>query len=126
MPPTYPRLDKEPQEGKVGGMNFFKRKNTTAYLAYLDDEESSEAMHVYKIDGYPELTIFYNLLENHATLTVDINSEHKDDMFLSSERFEDWKELENRVPYWTVTLRQIETLYRHGLQDMLHAFDEEE
>ena len=110
-------------------MNFFKRlirKATTAYLAYLDSEESSEAMHVYKIEGYPELTIFYNLLENHATLTVDIDPEHKDDGFLSSERFEDWKELENRVPYWTVTLRQIETLYRHDLQDLLHAFDEDE
>ena len=107
-------------------MNFFKRKNTTNYFAYLDGEESSDAMHVYKIEGYPELTIFYNVLENHATLTVDIDPEHKDDGFLSSERFEDWKELETRVPYWTVTLRQIETLYRHDLQDMLYAYDDEE
>lgn len=111
-------------------MNFLKRlirKAKTSSLAYLDSEESSEAMHVYKIADYPELTIFYNLLENHATLTVDLNlDDQQGGEYLSSERFEDWKDLETRVPYWTVTLRQIETLYRHDMQDMIHTFDEEE
>lgn len=106
-------------------MNFFKRKATTASRAYLDSEESSDVMHVYKIEGHPELTIFYNVLENHATLTVDTDPEHEDE-YLSSERFEDWKELESRIPYWTVTLRQIETLYRHDLQDMIHTYEAEE
>ncbi|ATW58506.1 hypothetical protein SEA_C3PO_2 [Corynebacterium phage C3PO] len=120
-------MDKEPTRGRVGGMNFFKRKATTAYRAYLDSEESSEAMHVYKIEGHPELTIFYNLLENHATLTVDLNlDDPQGDEYLSSERFEDWKELESRIPYWTVTLRQIETLYRHDMQDMIHTYEAEE
>lgn len=123
-------------------MNFFKRlieqmqaqRSTT--IAYLDNDESSDVMHVYKITDHPELTIFYNLLENHATLIVDADPEHeytsdveddpREDGHLSSERFEDWKELENRVPYWAVTLRQIETMYRHDIQDMIHAYEGEE
>ena len=121
-------------------MNFFKKlfqqmqshRRTT--IAYLDDGESSDVMHVYKITDCPELTIFYNLLENHATLIVDTDPEYeyapdddpREDGYLSSERFEDWKELEARVPYWTVTLRQIETMYRHDIQDMIHAYQDEE
>ena len=123
-------------------MNFFKKlieqmqaqRSTT--IAYLDNDESSDVMHVYKITDHPELTIFYNLLENHATLIVDTDPEHeytsdveddpREDGYLSSERFEDWKELEARVPYWTVTLRQIETMYRHDIQDMIHAYEGEE
>lgn len=123
-------------------MNFFKRlieqmqaqRNPT--ISYLDNDESSDVMHVYRITDHPELTIFYNLLENHATLIVDTDPEHeytsdveddpREDGYLSSERFEDWKELEARVPYWTVTLRQIETMYRHDIQDMIHAYGGEE
>ena len=123
-------------------MNFFKKliqqmqSQRSATIAYLDDEESSDVMHVYRITDHPELTIFYNLLENHATLIVDTDPEHeyspdseedpREDGYLSSERFEDWKELEARVPYWTVTLRQIETMYRHDIQDLIHAYEEEE
>lgn len=123
-------------------MNFFKKlieqiqsqRNVT--IAYMDNDESSDLMHVYKITDHPELTIYYNLLENHATLIVDNGVEHdytydedddpREDRYLSSERFEDWKELESRVPYWTVTLRQIETMYRHDLQDMIHTYQGEE
>ena len=123
-------------------MNFFKKlikqvqthRNVT--IAYLDNDESSDVMHVYRITDHPELTIFYNMLENHATLIVDTGVEHeytsdkddnpREDGYLSSERFEDWKELEARVPYWTVTLRQIETMYRHDIQDLIHAYGEED
>lgn len=123
-------------------MNFFKRliEQAQSYrsptIAYMDDEESSDVMHVYKITNHPDLTIFYNMMENHATLIVDTDPEHeytsdedenpREDGYLSSERFEDWRALEIRFPYWTVTLRQIETMYRHDIQDMIHAYQEEE
>lgn len=123
-------------------MNFFKKliqqmqTHLSTTIAYLDNDESSDVMHVYRINDHPELTIFYNMLENHATLIVDTDPEYeytsdkddnpREDGYLSSERFEDWKELETRVPYWTVTLRQIETMYRHDIQDLIHAYGEED
>ena len=122
-------------------MNFFKKlteamKSQRQSIAYLDGEESSDVMHVYKIVDQPEITIFYNLLENHATLIVDTGPDYeytsnqddnpREDGYLSSERFEDWKALEDLVPFWTVTLRQIETMYRHDIQDVIHAYEGEE
>lgn len=121
-------------------MNFFKKliqqmqSHSKPTIAYMDDGESTDAMHVFRITDHPEMTIFYNLLENHATLIVDTDPEHeygpeddpREDGYLSSERFEDWKELEARVPHWAITLRQIETMYRHDIQDMTHAYQDEE
>lgn len=91
---------------------------------YIDMTESDGVFNVYKFTNYPEIAVFMNVPENLATITVELDEKDADGntLFLSSERLEDWEELDEYVPYWPQTLRTLETMYRHKVQDMTEDY----
>ena len=106
----------------------FKERDNEIHL-HLDEFESNEVFNVFRFKNHPEMTLFLNVPENLATLTVELDEKDADGepIFLSSERFEDWEELKKHAPYWPHTLRSLEMMYRHAYQDAdLTDSDEEE
>lgn len=110
-------------------MIFFKRKSKTPKSPALlvDAEESDGVFNVYHVQDYPDMTIFINVPKNLATLTVELepDTEERDGTYLSSERMEDWAELEKRYPYWAKTLRTIELMYRNEMERLTMEGEEE-
>ena len=93
-----------------------KFRNEDQQIVLLEDQ-SDGIFNVYTFTESPEISIFMNVPDNRAPMTVELGKEN----FLSSERIEDWNELFQIAPYWTVTLRQIETLYRNTVQDLIEG-----
>jgi hypothetical protein len=96
------------------------RRPVVDLTIYLDEEESNGIHNVYRFHEDDTVTIFYSVPDNLATLTLEMEPDSilEDGLFLSSENFEDWEELTEIIPAWTVVLRRIETLYRHTIEEM--------
>lgn len=93
-----------------------KFQNEDQKIVLLEDQ-SDGIFNVYTYTDSPEISIFMNVPDNRATMSIELGEGE----FLSSERLEDWDKLFQTAPYWTVTLRQIETLYRNTVEELIEG-----